>query len=146
MKTYSAKAETVQHDWYIVDAADKTLGRMATVIASRLRGKHKPEYTPHVDTGDYIVVINAEKVQVTGNKAKDKIYHSHTGYPGGLKSISFEKLIEKAPERTIQSAVKGMLPKGPLGRAMFKKIESICWPSAPTQCSTASRFKYLTES
>ena len=123
MKTYSAKAETVQHDWYIVDAADKTLGRMATVIASRLRGKHKPEYTPHVDTGDYIVVINAEKVQVTGNKAKDKIYHSHTGYPGGLKSISFEKLIEKAPERTIQSAVKGMLPKGPLGRAMFKKLK-----------------------
>jgi|TARA_B110000503_G_scaffold46671_1_gene76186 large subunit ribosomal protein L13 len=123
MKTYSAKAETVQHDWYIVDAADKTLGRMATVIASRLRGKHKPEYTPHVDTGDYIVVINAEKVQVTGNKAKDKIYHSHTGYPGGLKSISFEKLIEKAPERTIQSAVKGMLPKGPLGRVMFKKLK-----------------------
>ena len=123
MKTYSAKAETVQHDWYIVDAADKTLGRMATVIASRLRGKHKPEYTPHVDTGDYIVVINAEKVQVTGNKAKDKIYHSHTGYPGGLKSISFEILIEKAPERTIQSAVKGMLPKGPLGRAMFKKLK-----------------------
>jgi len=123
MKTYSAKAETVQHDWYIVDATDKTLGRMATVIASRLRGKHKPEYTPHVDTGDYIVVINAEKVQVTGNKAKDKIYHSHTGYPGGLKSISFEKLIEKAPERTIQSAVKGMLPKGPLGRAMFKKLK-----------------------
>ena len=123
MKTYSAKAETVQHDWYIVDAADKTLGRMATVIASRLRGKHKPEYTPHVDTGDYIVVINAEKVQVTGNKAKDKIYHSHTGYPGGLKSISFEKLIEKAPERTIQSAVNGMLPKGPLGRAMFKKLK-----------------------
>ena len=123
MKTYSAKAETVQHDWYIVDATDKTLGRMATVIASRLRGKHKPEYTPHVDTGDYIVVINAEKIQVTGNKAKDKIYHSHTGYPGGLKSISFEKLIEKAPERTIQSAVKGMLPKGPLGRAMFKKLK-----------------------
>ena len=123
MKTYSAKAETVQHDWYIVDAADKTFGRMATVISSRLRGKHKPEYTPHVDTGDYIVVINAEKVQVTGNKAKDKIYHSHTGYPGGLKSISFEKLIEKAPERTIQSAVKGMLPKGPLGRAMFKKLK-----------------------
>ena len=123
MKTYSAKADTVEHDWYIVDAADKTLGRIATVIASRLRGKHKPEYTPHVDTGDYIVVINAEKVHVTGNKAKDKIYHSHTGYPGGLKSISFEKLIEKAPERIIQGAVKGMLPKGPLGRAMFKKLK-----------------------
>ncbi|MFT6300286.1 MAG: large subunit ribosomal protein L13 [Saprospiraceae bacterium] len=123
MKTYSAKADTVEHDWYIVDAADKTLGRIATVIASRLRGKHKPEYTPHVDTGDYIVVINAEKVHVTGNKAKDKIYHSHTGYPGGLKSISFEKLIEKAPERIIQGAVKGMLPRGPLGRAMFKKLK-----------------------
>jgi len=123
MKTYSAKADTVEHDWYIVDAADKTLGRVATVIASRLRGKHKPEFTPHVDTGDYIVVINAEKVHVTGNKAKDKIYHSHTGYPGGLKSISFEKLIEKAPERIIQGAVKGMLPKGPLGRAMFKKLK-----------------------
>jgi large subunit ribosomal protein L13 len=123
MKTYSAKAETVQRDWYIVDAADKTLGRLAAGIATRLRGKHKPEYTPHVDTGDYIVVVNAEKVRVTGNKAKGKIYHSHTGYPGGLKSISFEKLIEKAPERTIQSAVKGMLPKGPLGRAMFKKLK-----------------------
>ena len=123
MKTYSAKAETVQRDWYIVDAADRTLGRLAASIATRLRGKHKPEYTPHVDTGDYIVVVNAEKVRVTGNKAKDKIYHSHTGYPGGLKSISFEKLIDKAPERTIQSAVKGMLPKGPLGRAMFKKLK-----------------------
>lgn len=123
MKTYSAKAETVQRDWYIVDAADQTLGRLAAGIATRLRGKHKPEYTPHVDTGDYIVVVNAEKVRVTGNKAKGKIYHSHTGYPGGLKSISFEKLIEKAPERTIQSAVKGMLPKGPLGRAMFKKLK-----------------------
>jgi len=123
MKTYSAKPETVQRDWYIVDAADKTLGRLAAGIATRLRGKHKPEYTPHVDTGDYIVVVNADKIRVTGNKAKGKIYHSHTGYPGGLKSISFEKLMEKAPERTIQSAVKGMLPKGPLGRAMFKKLK-----------------------
>ncbi|TNE84197.1 MAG: 50S ribosomal protein L13 [Gammaproteobacteria bacterium] len=123
MKTFIAKPETVQRDWYIVDAADKTLGRLAAEVASRLRGKHKPEYTPHVDTGDYIVVVNAEQVRVTGNKAKDKIYHRHTGYPGGLKSISFEKLIDKAPERTIQSAVKGMLPKGPLGRAMFKKLK-----------------------
>lgn len=123
MKTFSAKAETVQRDWYIVDAADKTLGRLAVEIASRLRGKHKPEFTPHVDTGDYIVVVNAERVRVTGNKAKDKIYHHHTGYIGGLKSISFEKLIIKAPERTIQTAVKGMLPKGPLGRAMFKKLK-----------------------
>ncbi len=123
MKTYSAKPETVQRDWYIVDAADKTLGRLAAGIATRLRGKHKPEYTPHVDTGDYIVVVNVDKIRVTGNKAKGKIYHSHTGYPGGLKSISFEKLMEKAPERTIQNAVKGMLPKGPLGHAMFKKLK-----------------------
>jgi large subunit ribosomal protein L13 len=123
MKTYSAKPETVQRDWYIVDAAYKTLGRLAAGIATRLRGKHKPEYTPHVDTGDYIVVVNVDKIRVTGNKAKGKIYHSHTGYPGGLKSISFEKLMEKAPERTIQNAVKGMLPKGPLGRAMFKKLK-----------------------
>ena len=123
MKTYSAKAESVVHDWFIVDAAGKTLGRMAAEIASRLRGKHKPEYTPHVDTGDYIVVINAEKVRVTGKKATDKIYYHHTGFVGGIKSISFEKLIDKAPERTIQIAVKGMLPKGPLGRAMFRKLK-----------------------
>lgn len=123
MKTISAKPESVQRDWYVIDAQGKTLGRMAAEIAIRLRGKHKAEYTPHVDTGDYIVVVNAEKVHVTGNKAKDKMYHSHTGYPGGLKSISFEKLVQKAPERTIQSAVKGMLPKGPLGRAMFRKLK-----------------------
>jgi large subunit ribosomal protein L13 len=123
MKTYSAKSETVKRDWYIVDASGKTLGRLAAELAHRLRGKHKPEFTPHVDTGDYIVVINAEKVRVTGNKAKDKIYHHHTGYPGGIKSISFEKLIIKAPEMTIQSAVKGMLPRGPLGRAIFKKLK-----------------------
>ncbi len=123
MKTYSAKPETVTRDWFVVDAEGKTLGRMATEIARRLRGKHKPEFTPHVDTGDYIVVINAEKVRVTGKKASDKIYYHHTGYIGGIKSISFEKLIEKAPERTIQNAVKGMLPRGPLGRAMFKKLK-----------------------
>ena len=123
MTTVSAKPAEVRREWYLVDATEKTLGRLASEIAHRLRGKHKPEFTPHVDTGDYIVVINAEKVRVTGNKAKGKIYHSHTGYPGGLKSISFEKLIEKAPERVIQNAVKGMLPKGPLGRAMFKKLK-----------------------
>ncbi len=123
MKTYSAKAEDVSRDWFVVDASDKTLGRLASEIAHRLRGKHKPEYTPHVDTGDYIVVINAEKIRVTGAKSKDKIYHHHTGYPGGIKSISFEKLIEKAPERVIQGAVKGMLPRNPLGRAMFKKLK-----------------------
>ncbi|MFV0277123.1 MAG: 50S ribosomal protein L13 [Parahaliea sp.] len=123
MKTYSAKAEDVTRDWFLVDAADKTLGRLASEIAHRLRGKHKPEYTPHVDTGDYIVVINVEKIRVTGAKAKDKMYHHHTGYPGGLKSISFEKLIDKAPERVLQGAVKGMLPRNPLGRAMFKKLK-----------------------
>ena len=123
MKTFSAKPETVQHDWYVVDAADKTLGRLASDIAMRLRGKHKPEYTPHVDTGDYIVVVNAEKVRVTGKKATDKKYYHHTGFPGGIKSISFEKLIDKAPERALEKAVKGMLPKGPLGRAMYSKLK-----------------------
>ncbi len=123
MKTYSAKAEDVQRDWFVVDASEKTLGRLASEIAHRLRGKHKAEYTPHVDTGDYIVVINAEKIKVTGAKATDKMYHHHTGYPGGLKSMSFEKLIDKAPERVLQGAVKGMLPRNPLGRAMFKKLK-----------------------
>jgi large subunit ribosomal protein L13 len=123
MKTFSAKSETVKRDWYIVDASGKTLGRIATEIALRLRGKHKAEYTPHVDTGDYIVVVNAEKVQVTGNKGQNKIYYSHSGYPGGIRDITFNKLIEKAPERVLQKAVKGMLPSGPLGRAMFKKLK-----------------------
>ncbi len=123
MKTFSAKAEDVNRDWYVVDASDKTLGRLASEIAHRLRGKHKAEYTPHVDTGDYIVVVNAEKIRVSGAKATDKLYQHHTGYPGGLKSISFEKLIDKAPERVIQSAVKGMLPRNPLGRAMFRKLK-----------------------
>ena len=123
MKTFTAKPESVTREWFLVDAEDKTLGRIATEIATRLRGKHKPEYTPSVDTGDYIVVVNAEKVRVTGNKAKGKIYYSHTEFPGGLKQISFEKLIEKAPERAIEFAVKGMLPKGPLGRDMFRKLK-----------------------
>jgi large subunit ribosomal protein L13 len=123
MKTYVAKAESVSQDWFIVDAAGKTLGRLSAEIASRLRGKHKPEFTPHVDTGDYSIVINAAQVRVTGNKATDKVYYHHTNHVGGIKSITFEKLIEKAPERTIQSAVKGMLPKGPLGYAMFKKLK-----------------------
>ncbi|MEW6693236.1 MAG: 50S ribosomal protein L13 [Pseudomonadota bacterium] len=123
MKTFSAKPAEVKRDWYVVDASGKTLGRLAAEIAKRLRGKHKAEYTPHVDTGDYIVVINAEKVQVTGNKAKDKMYHHHTGYIGNLKSISFEKLMDKAPQRTIEIAVKGMLPKNPLGRQMFSKLK-----------------------
>ena len=123
MKTFSAKPESVTRDWFVVDADGKTLGRLASEIAHRLRGKHKAEYTPHVDTGDYIVVVNAEKVQVTGNKAADKMYYHHTGYIGNLKSISFEKLIDKAPERVIQSAVKGMLPRNPLGRDMFRKLK-----------------------
>ncbi|MGE3971594.1 MAG: 50S ribosomal protein L13 [Porticoccaceae bacterium] len=123
MKTFSAKSETVVHDWLLVDAADKTLGRIASAIAHRLRGKHKPEFTPHVDTGDYVIVVNAERVRVTGRKAKDKMYHRHTGYPGGIKSISFEKLIQQAPERALEQAVKGMLPKGPLGRAMYRKLK-----------------------
>ena len=123
MKTFVAKPAEVKRDWYVVDAEGKTLGRMSAEIASRLRGKHKPEYTPHTDCGDYIVVINAEKVAVTGNKRKDKMYHHVTGYVGSLTSTSFEKLIEKAPERPIEFAVKGMLPRGPLGRAMFKKLK-----------------------
>ena len=122
MKTFSAKPAEVRRDWYVVDATNKTLGRLSTEIASRLRGKHKPEYTPHVDTGDYIVVVNAEKVRVTGNKLKDKMYHHHTGYIGNLKSVPLDKLLETHPERAVEHAVKGMLPKGPLGRQMFKKL------------------------
>ena len=133
MKTFSANPATVKRDWYVVDAEGKTLGRMASEIARRLKGKHKPIYTPHVDTGDYIVVINAEKVRVTGNKLKDKIYYRHTGYVGNLKSISLEKLLQKAPERVIQHAVKGMLPRNPLGRAMFKKLKVYAGPEHPHQ-------------
>ena len=123
MKTFSANADSVKRDWFLVDADGKTLGRLAAEIAHRLRGKHKAEYTPHVNTGDYIVVVNAEKVVVTGNKAKDKMYYHHTGYIGSLKSISFEKQIEKAPERVLHTAVKGMLPHNPLGRTMLKKLK-----------------------
>lgn len=123
MKTFSAKPETVKRDWFVIDATDKVLGRLATEIARRLRGKHKAEYTPHVDTGDYIVVINADKVKVTGNKETDKVYHHHTGYPGGLKSITLQKLRAKAPESILETAVKGMLPKNPLGRAMYRKLK-----------------------
>ena len=123
MKTFTAKPESVTRDWYVVDATGKTLGRIATEIAARLRGKHKPEYTPHVDTGDYIIVVNAEKVAVTGAKAQKKMYYSHTGFPGGIKEISFEKLIAKKPEMVLELAIKGMLPKGPLGRAMFRKLK-----------------------
>jgi large subunit ribosomal protein L13 len=123
MKTVSTRPQDVNHAWFVVDAEDKTLGRLATEVAHRLRGKHKAEFTPHVDTGDYIVVVNAEKVRVTGNKTSDKIYYSHSEYPGGLKSISFADLQQKHPEQIIEKAVKGMLPRNPLGRAMFKKLK-----------------------
>ncbi|HAR80164.1 MAG TPA: 50S ribosomal protein L13 [Succinivibrionaceae bacterium] len=123
MKTYVAKPSTIKREWFVVDAADQTLGRIATEIASRLRGKHKPEYTPFLDTGDYVIVINASKVKVTGNKTNDKLYHHHTGYPGGLKTENFAKLVERKPEEIIERAVRGMLPKGPLGRAMFRKLK-----------------------
>ncbi len=128
MGTFSAKAEEVRRDWFLIDADGKTLGRLATEVASRLRGKHKPIYTPHVDTGDYIVIINAEKIKVTGNKAKNKVYYKHTGYIGNLKSITFEKLIKKTPERVIEMAVKGMLPKNKLGSAMYKKMKVYAGP------------------
>lgn len=123
MRTYNAKNETAVHNWFIVDAAGKTLGRLASEVAKRLRGKHKPEYTPHVDTGDYIVIINASQIKVTGAKTTDKVYYSHSGYPGGIKEITFEKLLAKKPERVIELAVKGMLPKNPLGRAMYRKLK-----------------------
>jgi large subunit ribosomal protein L13 len=123
MKTYSAKPHEVDQNWLLIDAEGQTLGRMATTIATRLRGKHKAEYTAHVDTGDFVVVINADKVKVTGNKTTDKMYHAHSGFPGGLKTMSFEKLLARSPEKIVKLAVKGMLPRTPLGRAMFKKLK-----------------------
>jgi len=123
MKTFSAKAEEVRHDWLLVDAEGQTLGRLASKIASVLRGKHKPEYTPHVDTGDYVVVVNAEKIAVTGKKLSDKMYYRHTGYVGNLKSTNLEDLLAKKPEDAIRLAVKGMMPRGPLGRAMQSKLK-----------------------
>jgi len=133
MKTFTAKPAEVKRDWYVVDAEGKTLGRLATEIARRLRGKHKPEFTPHVDTGDYIVVVNAEKVHVTGNKRNDKMYYRHSGFPGGLKEASFNKMVQTFPERTIELAVKGMLPKGPLGRAMYTKLKVYAGGEHPHQ-------------
>lgn len=123
MATISAKNETVQRDWYVVDATDLTLGRLCSALAHRLRGKHKPIYTPHIDTGDYLVVVNAEKIKVTGNKLQDKTYHRFTGYIGNLKSIALKDLLATHPERVIEIGVKGMMPKGPLGRAMFRKLK-----------------------
>ncbi len=123
MKTYSARPGEVSRNWLLVDAEGQTLGHMASAIASRLRGKHKAEYTPHVDTGDFVVVINADKVRVTGKKATGKMYHSHSGYPGGLKSLSFEQMLAKSPERVVRLAVRGMMPRNRLGRAMLKKLK-----------------------
>ncbi|MES2625565.1 MAG: 50S ribosomal protein L13 [Pseudomonadota bacterium] len=123
MKTFTAKKESVQHDWFVVDAAGKTLGRLSAAIAHRLRGKHKAEYTTNVDTGDYIVVINAEKVAVTGTKGKTKLYHTHSQFPGGLKTLSFNELIARTPEEAIKLAVKGMIPRSPLGRDMMRKLK-----------------------
>jgi large subunit ribosomal protein L13 len=123
MTTYMAKAETITRQWYLIDAEEKVLGRLASHVAARLRGKHKPEYTPHADTGDFFVIINADKLRVTGKKQQDKLYHRHTGYPGGLKTQNFAEMQEKHPGRALEIAIKGMLPKGPLGRQMFRKLK-----------------------
>ena len=123
MATFSAKLKDIKHDWYIIDAGNKTLGRLASGIAFRLRGKHKPEFTPHMDTGDYIVVTNAQNIRVTGNKANDKTYYNYSGYPGGMKTTSFAEMMLKNPIRALELAIKGMLPKGPLGRQMFRKLK-----------------------
>lgn len=123
MKTFSAKAHEVQRDWFVIDVQDKVLGRVATEVARRLRGKHKPEFTPHVDTGDFIIVVNAAKLRVTGNKVVDKKYYRHSGYPGGIYETTFGKMQQRAPGRALEKAVKGMLPKGPLGYAMLKKLK-----------------------
>lgn len=131
MKTVSTRPQDVERAWFLIDAESQVLGRLATEIARRLRGKHKPAYTPHVDTGDYIVVVNAEKVRVTGNKATGKTYYRHTGYPGGIKATRFDSMIEKHPERVIEKAVKGMLPRNPLGRAAFRKLKVYAGPDHP---------------
>ena len=131
MKTFSAKPETVKRDWYVVDASGKTLGRLCSELATRLRGKHKPVYTPHVDTGDYLVVINAEKIHATGNKLQDKKYHRFTGYIGNLKTETLGQALDRHPERVIETGVKGMLPKNPLGRAMFRKLKVYAGPNHP---------------
>ena len=128
MKSYTAKPADIERKWYVVDAEGKTLGRLATEVATVLRGKHKPTFTPHMDCGDYVIVVNAEKVDVTGKKRKEKIYKRHTGYPGGLREITFEKLIDKKPEEIVRHAVKGMMPKGKLGRQMYKKLKVYAGP------------------
>jgi large subunit ribosomal protein L13 len=135
-KTFVAKPADIERVWYVVDATDLTLGRLATQIASVLRGKHKPEYTPHEDVGDFVVVVNAEKVQVTGRKLDQKQYYHHTGYPGGIKSITLRKQLQKHPERVIEHAVRGMLPHGPLGRRQFKKLKVYAGPEHPHQAQS----------
>ncbi|MCE2424242.1 MAG: 50S ribosomal protein L13 [Pseudomonadales bacterium] len=131
MRTVSTRREDAQHDWYVVDAEGRTLGRLASEIAKRLRGKHKPEYTPHVDTGDFIVVVNADKVKVTGRKETDKVYYRHSGYPGGIKATPLDKMREDHPDRILGNAVKGMLPRNPLGRAMLRKLKIYAGPTHP---------------
>jgi len=141
MKTFTATPSTIKREWCVVDATDKTLGRLATELAHRLRGKHKPEFTPNMDTGDHMVVINAEKIKVTGKKLDDKMYHHHTGYIGSLKSINLGKLLEQHPERVIQNAVKGMLPKNPLGRAMFRKLHVYAGPEHPHEAQQPTQLE-----
>jgi len=140
MKTFSAKPAEVKRDWYVIDATDKVLGRLSSEVARRLRGKHKPEYTPHVDTGDYIIVVNAEKVRTTGRKRTDKVYYRTTGYVGNMKSISLEKMLQQTPERALEIAIKGMLPKNTLGRAMFRKLKVY---AGPEHCHAAQQPKAL---
>jgi len=141
MKTFTATPSTIKREWCVVDATDKTLGRLATELATRLRGKHKPEFTPNMDTGDHMIVINAEKIKVTGNKLEDKMYHHHTGYIGNLKSISLGKLLEKHPERVLQKAVKGMLPRNPLGRAVFRKLHVYAGPDHPHEAQQPTQLE-----
>ncbi len=141
MKTFTATPATIKREWCVVDATDKTLGRLATELAHRLRGKHKPEFTPNMDTGDHMVVINAEKIKVTGNKLEDKIYYHHTGYIGNLKSINLGKLLDTHPERVIQKAVKGMLPKNPLGRAMYRKLHVYAGPEHPHEAQQPTQLE-----
>jgi large subunit ribosomal protein L13 len=141
MKTFTATPATIKREWCVVDATDKTLGRLATELAFRLRGKHKPEFTPNMDTGDHLIVINAEKIKVTGNKMDKKMYHHHTGYIGNLKSINLAKLLDQHPERVLQNAVKGMLPKNPLGRAMFRKLHVYAGPEHPHQAQQPTQLE-----
>jgi len=141
MKTFTATPSTIKREWCLVDATDKTLGRLATELAFRLRGKHKPEFTPNMDTGDHLIVINAEKIKVTGNKMNDKMYHHHTGYIGNLKSINLGKLLDQHPERVLQNAVKGMLPKNPLGRAMYRKLHVYAGPEHPHQAQQPTQLE-----